>query len=526
MNLHRSRGLAVVLLCSAVLTAACGLKPEVRDTLAQGGSFGVASGGGAPQVAVDTDGDGAPDSFVAADGGAPVAGGAPVDGGAPVAGGAPGPGGAPVAGGGAVAPGGGAAGAGSGAGGAAGGGPGSTSGGTSGATPGGATSGGAGGTTGGSGPTTAAAGAGPGSKVGVDDRAKTIRIALHGPLTGAGVPQESFRSGTPRYFNEGPGGKPRLVKGYRVIAEAFDDQYQAGPAVKACNERAKTEFLLIGGAGADQIQACARSQVLRRGNVPYLSAGVTENGLGGLGNYFATSLTYRQQGALVVKMAQAGGYLKTRNRKGWGVVISNTPNFTDAETAIVAALKAAGEPVKVIRTPKSGGDANGVANQLRADGLESVYFLGQPLFFIQLVNATGCPAYCPQWAGVGVSMGVNSVHGLACQGSANGYKGEFLSPYPGLDQASAIFPGVRFADDIEFGIYLTMAGIEQYLLATPGPSFTRESFIAGVQGKRFTPKGLFPSDFSKGRFGGTGAYALKSDCTGQRRYTTNGKYNG
>ena len=47
--------------------------------------------------------------------------------------------------------------------------------------------------------------------------------------------------------------------------------------IKACNEKAKTEFIVIGGAGSDQIQAGARSQVLRRGNVPYSSAGVTEN---------------------------------------------------------------------------------------------------------------------------------------------------------------------------------------------------------------------------------------------------------
>ena len=36
-------------------------------------------------------------------------------------------------------------------------------------------------------------------------------------------------------------------------------------------------------------------------NVPYLSAGVTDNGLTGLSNYFAVSLTYKQQGTLVYR---------------------------------------------------------------------------------------------------------------------------------------------------------------------------------------------------------------------------------
>ena len=155
--------------------------------------------------------------------------------------------------------------------------------------------------------------------------------------------------------------------------------------------------------------------------------------------------------------------------------------------------------------------------------MQSVYFLGQPTFFINLVGATGCPAYCPQWAGVGVSMGTNSIGSLACRGSGNQYKGEFLSPIPALDRAAALAPGVTFADDIEFGIYGTMQVIEKMLQAVPGESFTRESFLAAITGKTFTGPITGTTTFAKGHFGGTAAYALRMNC-GKGQHTTNGKY--
>ncbi|MBC7373146.1 MAG: hypothetical protein H7323_04065, partial [Frankiales bacterium] len=311
MNLTRHRGFVAAILCSAVLTAACGLKPEVKDTLAQAGGVGAGQGG---QVAAGNI-DGTGGALVPADG---TAGGATTN-----STGSTGTGGTGSTGTGST---------GTGSTGTGSTGTGSTGTGSTGSTGTGST--GTGTTPQNQAPVAAAdQPLGPDSKVGIDDKAKTIKIFLHGPLTGAGVPQDSFKSGTPKYWDNN--GKPRLIKGYRVIAEAFDDKYQPGPAVKACNAKAKEGFLLLGGAGTDQIQACARSSVLARGNVPYVSAGVTENGLGGLKNYFATSLTYSKQARLVVDMAKKGGYIAPKNGKGWAIVISNTPNFLDAEQSIV-----------------------------------------------------------------------------------------------------------------------------------------------------------------------------------------------
>ena len=356
----------------------------------------------------------------------------------------------------------------------------------------------------------------PDSKAGVDDRAKTLRLFLQTPGT-AGAAGDSYTSGAAKYWRN------RTVKGYRVMAEAFSATQSATGS--ACDAKAKEGFLIaaVPQLAAEQIQACAGSDVMVRGNAPYLSTGVTDDGLSRLNNYFATSLTYRQQGKLVVEMAKRGNYLKPKNGKGWALVISDTPAFLDAEEGFLAAMKPTGVPVKVIRTPRTGADSTRVASQLREGQYESVYFLGQPLFFVELTGKVGCPAYCPQWAGVGVSMGANSIGTPACNVTGGNYKGEFLSPYPGLDKAAELAPGVSFKDDVEFSVYGSMQILDQMLKTVPGPSFNRESFIDALNGRAF-PGGIFPKvDFGQSRFGGTQAYALRMDC-GEGQHVTAGLY--
>ncbi len=86
--------------------------------------------------------------------------------------------------------------------------------------------------------------------------------------------------------------------------------------------------------------------MLRRGNVPYLSAGVTEAGLGALPNYFATSLTYKQQGPLVIKMAKDNGFFAGK----WAVVITEGPNFKDAASRSSRRSRARAPPSTAART--------------------------------------------------------------------------------------------------------------------------------------------------------------------------------
>ena len=487
MNPSRSRGLVVAVLASALVTSACGLKPEVKDALAQNPGLAAGPGG---QIAVDTDGDGTVDSFTtdpaAVGGGTAVDGGTTTDGTTGTTDSA--------------APGSGSAGSGST-------GSGSTGSGSTG-------TGGTGST--GSGPTMPVEG--KGNTTGIDFKSKTITVVVHGPLTGAGVPQESFKTGGPKYWEQsGPKGGPRLLWGeWKVRVEAVDDKYNAQDALRACNSAAKSAFAIFGGAGTDQIQACAQSQVLRRGNVPYLSSGVTESGLGKLPNYFAGSMTYKQQSPLVIRAAKEKGYLN----KKWAIVITGTPNFADARDSMAAELIKNGAQGRsgafnkdndIILTEKAPRDCLTVGNQLRSGGYEVVYFLGQPLFFGQCVNQYPTATY----TGPGPSFGIQSVADLACRGGAGGFKGFYLHPSPDKAMAQKAAAGAPpFTDDIEAGIWGGMQQLEQAFNLIKGP-VNRESFIAALAAAG-TPGGvLLPTVFGgKTRFGGTGAFLNQITCSG------------
>jgi hypothetical protein len=280
-------------------------------------------------------------------------------------------------------------------------------------------------------------------------------------------------------------------------------------------------FLVVGGAGTDQIQACAQQPKIQRGGVPYLSAGVTEAGLGNLKNYFATSLTYKQQGPLVVKMARDNGFLQGQ----WAVVATEGANFQDAVDGIKGALGQAGVKFKEIRPPKVPSNCSEFARQIKAEPRPTtIYFLGQPAFFAQCVQAINEPGiYEPTYTGVGPSFGINSVANLACAAAAGRYKGFFLHPATGIDQAARRAPGVRFEDDIEYQIYGAMQGLEAAFNKVQG-NLTREKFIAALASSAI-PDGIAPGAVYNGgsRFGGTKAFALKADC-GSRTYTTVGEY--
>ena len=485
---RRKRALAVFMMSSALLSA-CGLKPEVKDQLAQSG--GVGGGGFAAGSELGADGTTLDPLAGGEAGGIDPVTGQPVTGdpaaGGTTAGGAPGT--TTTGGGGGGGGGGGAAPAGGGGGGAA----------------------------------APAAPAKGGNRTGIDDGKKVINIALHGPLTGAGVPQESFRSGTTKYWE---GGR-KLANGYTVNAVALDDKYNAADAARPCAEAAGKFFLVVGGAGTDQIQSCGQQQKMQAGKVPYLSSGVTENGLGNLPNYFATSLTYKQQGPLVVRAAQEMGYFGGR----WAVVITDTPNFADARASITDALKKAGAKGKagafnpattggdVILTDKAPRDCASQAGQLRGN-YDVIYFLGQPSFFLQCVGQIG-PG--PTYTGPGPSFGVNSVGGLACDVSGGTYKGFYLHPVAGIDQAAQRAPGVNFKDDIEFSIYAAMQGLERAFNQVQG-NLSRETFTATLA-KSQIPGGIAPPAIYNGgsRFGGTTAYLLKSDCS-DKKYNTVKEY--
>lgn len=353
---------------------------------------------------------------------------------------------------------------------------------------------------------------GPGTTTGIDTKNKVVHIALHGPLTGAGVPQSSFTSGTPKYWKD-----HKLANGYTVEAVAIDDKYNAADASRACNAAADKNFLIVGGAGTDQISACAQSPKLRRQHVPYLSAGVTEAGLGNISTYFGTSLTYKQQAPLLVKLAKDKGYFG----KKWAMVITGTPNFKDAREAMVSQLVSNGAKGSaggfnagkdVFLTDKAPSNCTTLAGQIRQGQYEVIYFLGQPSFFAQCVGAIGNIPINPVYTGPGPSFGISSVITLACKANTQ-YQGYYLHPSPSWNQRAKYGAPSNLTDDIEVGIWGAMQQLKQAFDLVKGP-LTREAFTAALS-QASLPGGVFsPVSFSGGqRFGGTAAYANEALCS-------------
>jgi branched-chain amino acid transport system substrate-binding protein len=486
------------LLASAIvlasMTAACGLKSQATDSLKAPGG-GVAAGG--TTTGNGTVGTG---STGAVGGGTTTTGGV----GGTVAGGTPG---GVVTGGGTASSGGGTA--------------------TGGTTGGGSTSGGS---TGGGGTPSAGGPCGVptgGTTTGVT--ASTINIGLHAPLTGTGTPfpNSSFQAGAGTFWQQ-PG---HAVCGRKVTVEFKDDTYTPDGATTVCSEMAKRDFLVVGGGGTDQIQACATDPDIQHLGVPYLSAGVTDNGLSGLSNYFAVSLTYAQQGALVLRNAQQQGIatpsassVASDNVKGknasWAIVTAATPNFAGARNGIEASLKAAGIPYKDYQVSQQGNyqaAATQFGQQLALNGFKTIFVDAAPGYFVFMSKGyyNANTVNVANWVGPGVTYTEVTVAQYICASAQIDKHAWFLAPGPGLDRATLDFKkayGGKY-DDIEWSLW----GLSETLwslLKNADANLTRQNFISASEHARVPSSVYAPVDYRDhgGHFGGTGAWVQRVNC--------------
>jgi branched-chain amino acid transport system substrate-binding protein len=313
-------------------------------------------------------------------------------------------------------------------------------------------------TTGGDAPTDEGGGNEPaptgGDSTGVEG--DTIKIGIHAPITGAApVPSQSFDKGKDLYW-EYLRSSNQSINGRHVEVVFRNDNYNPSQAVAACREMVEDEkvFLLVGIAGTDQIQACARyaSSV----GVPYISAGVTEIGLTTLRNYFAIWMTYPQQGPLLADLLVTK--LGAKSEKN-GMVRFNTPTFADGHDTFVSAMEDMGASVDYDRAvSKTAGtsEAQTIATELRTQGIENVHVLVSPTFFIQLAQAAVNQQYKPQYVGYGLTKGLDTVANVACKNNSSIQNARFLSPFPAYFDSNRFDPEFRKAggtDDIMFGLW-------------------------------------------------------------------------
>jgi ABC-type branched-subunit amino acid transport system substrate-binding protein len=362
------------------------------------------------------------------------------------------------------------------------------------------------------------------TRTGVDK--DKIVVAIHAPVTGAApLPATSFEKARDLYWRYVIETKGEKILGRSKVEVIFkDDRYQPNTAVQACRELASQAFVLVGGGGTDQIQACGR--FANQAKVPYFSAGVTENGLRGLDWYFASSMSYKQQGGL---LAQYVG--KNFAGKKTAAIITDTPNFDDASAGWEAGVQASGlNYYKTLRHPK--GDTswyNTYANELKNAGVEVLYINSSPVDYIRFAQQAAQQGFHPQFVGVGVTMGLNAVLGSGCPQVD---KGIFFSPFPGIDWARQNLP--QFfqtadklgapADDIGLALWGNAAVFHELLKRYEskfGTDLTREGFRAVVAESQKVDSGVFPSlTFSASdHFGANQVHVLQADC-GTKEYKT------
>jgi len=364
-----------------------------------------------------------------------------------------------------------------------------------------------------------------GNATGVTD--DVIRIGAHAPLTGAApVPSDSAQKGNDlfyRWLQE----MEKPINGRHVEAILKDDNYNPSQAIAVCKEMVEKDrvFLLYGFAGTDQIQACARYAASVA--VPYVSVGVTESGLRGLPGYFAISRTYSEQAPLLADLLASD--LGAKGEKN-GMLWFQTPNFQDAHDSFFSAMKRVGAKVSYDRpVSKHAGqsEAQTVVNEMRSRGIENVYVLTSPVWFLQVLQAARAQGYAPQWVGVGITKALDTVASVGCRnGTLNGAK--FFSPFPAWAEINdfdpdfqkavqAVHPEEDRGDDIML-IGWGFGKVMARLLELPGKNLTRERFVYFAERGRELRTGVYPSvSFSPNdHFGGSQVHLNEAQCSGYR----------
>ena len=354
----------------------------------------------------------------------------------------------------------------------------------------------------------------------------TITIGFHAPLTGAApVPSDSVSKGKDLYFRY----HGKVVSGRTVKVILKDDHYNPSTAVAVCKEMVEKYkvFLLSGAAGTDQIAACAK--YAESVGVPYISAGVTEAGLTGLRTYFATSMTYPDQGPMLARyMASTMGARGEQN----GILWFNTASFQDAHSAWLSGMSSVGAPVVYDGAyDKGSGDQQAIqaVQQMKAKGVDNVYVLTSPAWFLRVLIAAKNQGYSPQWTGVGITMTFDTVAGVGCRsGTIDGAK--FFSPFPAWSDSKRYDPNFAKAvqkfhpeenggDDFMW-LSWAFSKVGDQLMSLPGRELTRERFIWFAERSTIRP-GYFPTlSFSPSdRFGANTVVVNQARCSDNKWHT-------
>jgi ABC-type branched-subunit amino acid transport system substrate-binding protein len=375
-------------------------------------------------------------------------------------------------------------------------------------------------------------GTSPGGSSSEGVTATSIKVGSHAPLTGAApVPSDSAVKGSKLYW-EWLKEQKQDIHGRYVEALLKNDNYNPSQAVAVCKEMVEQDkvFMLSGAAGTDQIQACARYAASV--GVPYMSAGVTEVGLTGLPNYFAISMTYPDQGPLLADYIQTK--LGGRGEKN-GILYFDTPNFQDAHDAFVSAMRSKGMPLAYDRGVckcATQTEAQTVVQEMNAAGIENVYVLTSPVWWLQVLQSSRTQNYTPQWTGVGITKTFDTIAAVGCRnGTINGSR--FFSPFPAhadIDKydpdfkkaVQAIYPEENNGQGDDFMILgWAAAKVGGELFERAGKNLTRGGFIESTANAKNVKTGTMPvlNYTASDRYGASTTTVAEAKCSDAKWHT-------
>lgn len=356
----------------------------------------------------------------------------------------------------------------------------------------------------------------------------TIRIGIHGPFSGAvPLPNDSADQAA-RVFWRWLRAKDHPINGRHVRVVLRNDQTNPAQAVAVCKEmvEGKRVFALasLPSALSDQIHACAR--YAESVGVPYISLGIIRDQLADFDRYFAVSATYPAQARLLADMFV--DRLRAR-REVNGIVYSDAASSREPLAAFKRVLDRRNVEVAYERgvSHMAGtSEARLVVEELMLAGVENVYFLHNPMFFMQVLNNANTRGYEPVWTGIDSGIAHrDAVVESGCGGGDTLDGARFLSPIPAFldrdtfdarhDRAMQRVYGSGGDTTTWFGWSFSKA--LRRMLEKPGRKLTRPRFERRVERSAFRtgilPRVRFrPND----HFGGRGTHLLRADCTDSR----------
>jgi ABC-type branched-subunit amino acid transport system substrate-binding protein len=308
-----------------------------------------------------------------------------------------------------------------------------------------------------------------------------------------------------------------------------NDNYNPSQAVAVCKEMVEEDrvFMLSGllnPEGKDQVQACARYAASV--GVPYVSLGTTKIGLK-LPNYFTFSMPWPEQARLLADFFVA----RLRGRRSQnGMVRHDSPNYEDSHDSFIRGMQNRRARVHYDRALSRGAgsaEANAVVAEMEARGVDNVFVLVSPIFFIQLLKAADQQNYHPKWTGIGITM---STHDDIVEAGCPNIRGaRFFSPLPAFVDRKEFDRNYARAmnrlyskrgDAISWLGWATSRPLAK-LLNRSGRHLTRKRFIRRTEKSRLIRTGVLPRIRFRPRdhFGGRGIHVLAPNCTDDRWHT-------